>query len=246
MERWEECIREANKAFEQGTALTDTATYRAVTSTINQYGLLSPVPSITYNNPEVEWIFGGGTQAEQSAYMPSIEFLAEFDQVNDLRYVTGISMQTSGYALVTKLPTGAELGQSIRAAEAVLNRAEAQARSGKLTEALKDLNDLRVARIVGYVNENITGEEDLLEAIRMERRKEFCYEGFRWFDLRRYGMPRIEHRYQADETARVERFTLQEKDPMYTLPLPNSLIVRNTALLQNESRNAPDRTGTPE
>jgi hypothetical protein len=247
MERWEDCIRETNKAFEQGTALTDTATFRAAATTTNDYGTRSFTSFINYNNPEVEWIFGGRPQAEQQAYMPDLQFLSEFDADNDLRYVTGISVQVaSGFAILTKLPTGTALAQCIRAAEAVLNRAEANALLGNSTEALKDLNDLRRSRIVGYVNENIPGQEALLEAIRMERRKEFCYEGFRWFDLRRYGMPRITHRYQGDETARVEVFTLAEKDPMYTLPLPNSLILRNPALLQNESRNAPDRTGIPE
>lgn len=34
----------------------------------------------------------------------------------------------------------------------------------------------------------LTGQ-DLVDYIRQERRLELCYEGFRWFDLRRYGMP---------------------------------------------------------
>ena len=246
MERWDDCIQETNKAFAQGTALADTATFLAASKTLNTLGNVTYTSFINYNNPEMEWIFGGNPQAEQHAYMPDHAFLAEFDQERDLRYVTGISMQAAGHALLTKLPTGTALGQSIRAAEAVLNRAEAYAQSGKLTEALKDLNDLRAARIVGYANETISGKDALIEAIRAERRKEFCYEGFRWFDLRRYGMPAIAHRYQADATARVEVFTLAEKDPMYTLPLPNSLVLRNPALEQNASRNENERTGVPE
>jgi hypothetical protein len=247
MERWEDCIREADKAFEQGTALTDTATLRAICVTTGPYGNTVIGSYLTYNNPEVEWIFGGNPQAEQSAYMPDHAFLAEFDQENDLRFVYGISVQeASGVALLPKLTGAGALKQSIRAAEAVLNRAEARARSNSLPGALEDLNYLRRARVVGYVDENITDQAALLDAIRLERRKEFCYEGFRWFDLRRYGMPAITHRYQADETARVEVFTLAEKDPMYTLPLPNSLLLRNPALVQNDSRGEPNRTGIPE
>jgi hypothetical protein len=247
MERWEDCIREVNKAFEQGTALTDTATLRASCTSTGTSGQLLISSYLTYENPEVEWLFGGRMQPEQHAYMPDHAFLAEFDQVNDLRFTLGISVQeASGVALLTKVPGANTPGQTIRAAEAVLNRAEAYAQSDKLTEALKDLNDLRRARIVGYVNENISGKDALLEAIRAERRKEFCYEGFRWFDLRRCGMPEITHRYQAGETERVEVFTLAEKDPMYTLPLPNSLITRNPTLVQNDLQGMTERTGIVE
>ena len=251
MERWEECIQEANKAFAQGTALTDTATLRAISTGTNDAG--NPVPGhyLTYDNPEVEWFFGGNAGGDDDAYSPKPEFLSMFDLVNDLRYRLGIiidNVNDRGTVMLYKMVrggTGAK--QVIRAAEAVLNRAEAYARlDDKQAEALKDLNDLRRSRIVGYINENITGKEALLEAIRTERRKEFCYEGFRWFDLRRYGMPAITHRYQAGVTSRVEIFTLEKEDPMYTLPFPNSLISRNPKLVQNPSRAMAERGGIPE
>lgn len=37
----------------------------------------------------------------------------------------------------------------------------------------------------------------LITQIREERRKELCYEGQRWFDLRRYGMPSIQHKWEG-------------------------------------------------
>jgi len=77
----------------------------------------------------------------------------------------------------------------------------------------------------------------------VERRKEFFLEGFRWFDLRRYGMPAITHRYQHEPGEAVLHYTLKEKDPMYTLPLPNSILQRNQALKQNPSGTMPDRIG---
>lgn len=39
--------------------------------------------------------------------------------------------------------------------------------------------------------------DDLIAKIREERRKELCYEGQRWFDLRRYGMPSIQHKWEG-------------------------------------------------
>ena len=51
----------------------------------------------------------------------------------------------------------------------------------------------------------------LITQIREERRKELCYEGQRWFDLRRYGMPSIQHKWEG------KVYTLTKNDPSYVL-----------------------------
>ena len=65
-----------------------------------------------------------------------------------------------------------------------------------------------------------------------ERRRELCFEGHRWFDLRRWGMPEIKHIWH-DENASFE-YTLKEKDLMYTIPIPDEAMQENTKLEQNE------------
>ena len=67
-----------------------------------------------------------------------------------------------------------------------LIRAEARAMLGGAKEVLglMDLNDLRAARIIGYVPVVITGSA-LIDEIALERRKELLGEGHRWFDLKR-------------------------------------------------------------
>lgn len=70
-----------------------------------------------------------------------------------------------------------------------MNRAEAYAQILKLTEALSDLNKLRRNRIVDYEDVNILDQALLIDEIRLERRRELCFDEHRWFDLRRYGMP---------------------------------------------------------
>jgi len=74
----------------------------------------------------------------------------------------------------------------LRTGEMYLIRAEARARLGGISEALGlvDLNDLRSARITGYVPVVLTGQA-LQDAIQEERRKELFGEGHRWFDLKR-------------------------------------------------------------
>ena len=58
-------------------------------------------------------------------------------------------------------------------------------------------------------------ETELLAEIRKERYVELCYEGHRWFDLRRYGMPSISHDYKARPNLSWVTYTLREKDPLY-------------------------------
>ncbi|MRG43580.1 RagB/SusD family nutrient uptake outer membrane protein [Chitinophaga sp. SYP-B3965] len=231
MEKWAESKAEADKVFEQGGMLSD------LTGRTTPYWL-------SYLNPEVEWVFGGDPHADRSTYIPSAAFRATFD-TTDIRWKYGFLVQDRTFIPLPGkyLQDGFTLVQTIRTAEAVLNRAEANVQLDKLPEALKDLNDLRRNRIVGYRDTSIVNKTDLLQAVRDERRKEFCNEGYRWFDLRRYGMPAISHRYQSELGEPIQQYTLAEKDPMYVLPFPNSLVLRNPALKQNPSATMPDRTG---
>lgn len=231
MNNWAASKEEANKAFDMGSRLWDMTALTA--SYVHNY-----------SNPEVEWMFGGSTQPDQSIYMPSNQLLALFD-ANDARrkWGFGMSSQTANYVLVSKIATGTELVQNIRTSEATLNRAEANVMLNLLPDAMNDLNALRRFRIPGYVDENITDKAQLLKAIHDERRKEFCFELFRWFDLRRNGMPSISHVYKADPGASDLTYVLKERDPMYTLPFPNILIIRNPAMEQNASAKSGERPG---
>ena len=76
---------------------------------------------------------------------------------------------------------------SIRTAEAYLNLAEADAELGNDAEACQYLNALRDTRIEGNTAVSLSGKE-LVKFIREERERELCFEGHRWFDLRRYAV----------------------------------------------------------
>ena len=135
---------------------------------------------------------------------------------------------------------------TIRISEAYLNRAEAYVLSeqaNKNTLALADLNELRSNRIVDYEDVTITDEAQLLDEIRTERYVELCFEGHRWFDLRRYGMPAIKHDYKRYGKDAWMTYTLKEKDPLYTLPIPSTAIKNNIQLEQNASAYEPKRAG---
>jgi hypothetical protein len=128
--------------------------------------------------------------------------------------------------------TSNTFAHALRLSEAYLNLAEASVQNnGDNVTALKALNDLRKNRFSNHAPlTGLTGA-DLLSKIREERRRELCFEGHRWFDLRRYGMPSITHEWHLD--GETYRYVLQEKDPGYTLPIPQYVMDVNRSLNQN-------------
>ena len=111
---------------------------------------------------------------------------------------------------------------------------EAYALSGEEGLALAELNAFRKTRIIGYTDVTLSGQSLLVE-IRGERRQELCFEGHRWFDLRGQGMPEIKHTNKGEKGGAVYEFVLQQGDPRYTIPFPNSVVLQNRALIQNPS-----------
>ena len=136
--------------------------------------------------------------------------------------------------------------RSFRLSEAYLNQAEAEAMLYKLensgehkTKAMELLNTLRQNRLpVGAELGEPATSDRLVQMARNERRRELCFEGHRWFDLRRYGMPEIKHVWYTDATNSVT-YTLREKDPAYVLPIPTDVLLLNKELVQNPL--APER-----
>ena len=125
---------------------------------------------------------------------------------------------------------GTYFGLSFRLSEAYLNLAEAAAKDDDETTALWALNELRRNRFADYDDiQSVTGEE-LVTLIRQERRLELCFEGHRWFDLRRLGMPEIKHIYVDDQNGHQTVHTLQKEDPRYVLPIPERVIEKNPNL----------------
>lgn len=135
---------------------------------------------------------------------------------------------------------------TLRVAEAYLNKAEACAMQGNETEALSLLNDLRTNRIDRYQDMSYSGEE-LVRQIRDERRKELCFEGHRWFDLRRYAVCErypysrdIVHVYNTcgENTAYMytESYMLKANDPAYTFSIPSSVLEFDEVPMENNPR----------
>ncbi|MBE7169387.1 MAG: RagB/SusD family nutrient uptake outer membrane protein [Williamsia sp.] len=79
----------------------------------------------------------------------------------------------------------------LRWAELYLNRAEARSKlsTPDIAGANSDLNFIKTRRITGFtVPANLTGTA-LTDEITLQRSLEFAFEGYRWFDMKRWGLP---------------------------------------------------------
>jgi len=109
---------------------------------------------------------------------------------------------------------------SFRTGELILNLAEAYAKKGQIDNAVSQLNYLRSSRIQnyqGFTSADFT-QESLITFTREERRRELCFEDHRLPDLKRYGMPALEHIIQ-DFTGRY-RVRLEQGDFGYIFQIP--------------------------
>ncbi|GHT60521.1 glycan metabolism protein RagB [Bacteroidia bacterium] len=237
MEQWDDAVNAATKAIKISKGLTD-------------YTQLStPFYLTAYDLSEVEWLYGAGSPdlsngMPVSAFSPSSELISLYS-INDMRLTFWFA--TDKKSVTKKNSASVRPTNTMRISEAYLNRAEAVVRGGSAgNQALSDLNELRRNRIKGYADLTITDNSRLLEEILLERRLELCFEMHRWFDLRRNGMPQIEHLYRDVIGAGNPwvKYTLKERDPLYTLPIPNLMIEHNLLLSQNASAYGPERAGT--
>ncbi|MDN5479652.1 MAG: RagB/SusD family nutrient uptake outer membrane protein [Chryseobacterium sp.] len=118
--------------------------------------------------------------------------------------------------------------------EVLLTRAECLARTGNISGAMKDLNDLMIKRykinpltnISTYVNQIASDEKDALKKIFTERRKELLFRGIRWLDLRRLNS---DSRFAVtlSRTVNGKTYTLGPNDPRYIFSIPDDEIRLN-------------------
>jgi len=130
------------------------------------------------------------------------------------------------------------LPKPFRLPEIYMIWAEAAAMSGEDDVARDKLNTLRAARGLAAVEAAVTGDA-LLEEIRKERTRELAFEGYRLFDLRRWGLSCTRHDAQDESflnvTSREGGIDLDRpnSDPKFVWPIPHHDIICNPSIRQN-------------
>lgn len=196
-------------------------------------------------NPELLFCFGKGSNGlrkpsgSSSVFSPSQELIHLYTS-EDLRYTSFTPPKMS--TPFAKFDRYNCYGKVFRMAEAYLNKAEALAHGEgeKWKEAITVLNNsLRINRFTKGTKYELTAasKEEAINLIKTERRIELCYEEHRWFDLRRYGMPELIHKF-GPKDGEVE-YVLDAKSKSYTLPIPEAIIEKNNLIEQINRKEQP-------
>jgi hypothetical protein len=122
--------------------------------------------------------------------------------------------ETAGGAAVPELNFGSNI-RVMRFADVLLMAAEAYHMDGKDPQAIIELNKVRVR--AGLPVTALTGDA-LMSLIKLERQKELCFEGFRFFDLVRWG----------DAQTELGSLGYTAKNALF--PIPADEITTNTAI----------------
>ena len=216
---------------------------------------------ITRDNPEI--LFSTGSLHAQNFVVGKIgdfcvaEDLYKLYRENDARKDIFFSRTIGTDSLTTNGKYDQHYHQSyvsdlniIRTSEAYLNMAEACVMDNDPAEAMKWLNEFCYYRYSDY-EEPSYDTRTLVNEIRLERRKEFCFEGgHRWFDLRRYAVnkkypysraiERVFPVYNGSvQLTHIEIYRLEEHDQAYTFLLPRKVREFDTGMPDNRER--PDR-----
>ena len=262
MEQWQSASDYADKVMKHSQfSLIDKSAFPSDGSHIYFHTYTNPEVIWPYGNssifasfidPYMIDIAKGGKVSFVVAASSLVEMFADGD-IRKLHYLVR-DKRTTNYKAFGKLAlTGGDdspdsvnkFARSFRLSEAYLNKAEAQAMmyyengdAGCKEESVRMLEALWAKRIEDgravYLDDRSAAR--LVESVRRERRRELCFEDHRWFDLRRQGMRKMTHEWMGDKTdAQRTIYTLKENDPMWTLQLPESVMLRNDRLIQNPS-----------
>lgn len=156
----------------------------------------------------------------------------KYDKNNDYRFKMYFDGEEGSYSF--KYGKDLDYKVSMRTAEFYLTLAEAEAKSadGDLNKAKEYIYDLLENRLK---SDFFTAEKaaisamtkaQFIERLKEERARELACQGFRWYDLRRYGKPSITKEYDG------KTYTLKQGDIRYVIPFPSEAVANNPNLKQ--------------
>lgn len=152
---------------------------------------------------------------------------------NDLRKEVFFMPNMFGQPMFRSNYKGANAFSGLAVNEMLLVRAECNARAGKLTEAINDINLLLEKR---YKTGTYTpyalnlSQQQTISLVKNERRKELFFRGLRWSDIRRYNME--EAKITLYRSIAGRQFELLPNDNRFVLPVPDDALMGSN-IVQN-------------
>ena len=228
MGRWQESLDASKAVIEAFPELEDITTtgFTMPDKYTSKEGIvcLEQVMIPTYN------IMTPETSGDTGIY-PDNTFIKSIDATTgDLRKSRYFKSKTSQVFYLQKGGSN-DRRSTFRSAEFYLTAAEASARLGDLNGAIDYMtpiinNRYLSAKRTSAINAmKAMTQDQLIDAILESRRIELCFEGHRWFDLRRTTQQSITKKYGDDET-----YILEEGDSRYTMPIPREAVSANPLL----------------
>lgn len=214
MQDYQDALKYADSCLQTDSALLD---YNIVSTTS------SPTYNFPINNPEVVFqCYGNYYPILGSTSIVDSVLYASYD-TNDLRKSVffRLSRNKVDHYFRGSYTSGSDEFFGVASDEMYLIRAECNARVGNADTAMRDLNTLLLKRWRTGTFSLLTAisASDALKQVLSERRKELCFRGHRWTDLRRLNQdPNF-----AVTLIRVENgvtYSLPPNDLRYTLLLP--------------------------
>ena len=138
---------------------------------------------------------------------------------------------SNNYAFMHKVPTNASSTLLMRLGEIYLLHAEGLAGQGDLSGATAYVNKTRARAGLAPISVPVSYDA-MVDAILDERRLELAFEGFRFYDLVRYGKAKEVHdSMNAEDSYWQTRQPLTDTDVLF--PIPQSELDKNPNLVQN-------------
>lgn len=221
MQDYHNALRTANTALEDSNSLMD---YNSLSSSLS-------FPFQRYNG---EVIFQSTTSYAR-ALAPSrlIVDSTLYRSYADLDLRKTLFFTSNG---VNKIFRGSYDGSSIyfcgfASDELYLNKAECLARLGQIEESMNVLDELLVTRWMTdpitkksyYINQKANDQQDALNIILSERRKELIFRNVRWSDLRRLNINAQTSR-SIYRKLNGKTYELKPNSKNYTLPIQDNVI----------------------
>lgn len=234
MGNYSEALRLANEVLQVKSTLVDYNTFSFVTPAKPHSGITNkPKPEA---DPEAfaYRITNSGTILTGSCISPDL--LSIIDK-KDLRFKFGWSnLEFNGTPTKEPYPVylRSELNYNIGVPEMMLIAAECYARSGKTSEALTLLNNLRKKRFApaDYKLLTATAAEDALKLVINERRIELFGRGQRWLDMKRLDKDQLfAQTYKRANTG--ADYTLEKGSLKFVQQIPAKVLLMNTNMVPN-------------
>lgn len=196
-------------------------------SDLLDYNTLNPAASFPFPQFNAEVVFSAvmaapAIIANATAKIP-LDLYNSY-QSNDLRKTLFFRKNTDGsYGYKGSYDSGTPKFTGIATNEVYLMRAESYARTGRLADAIKDLNTLlRKRHNNTYVDKTVVDQQTTINLVLTERRKELLMRGLRWMDLKR--LNKLGANIMLTRTVSGKTYTLTPNSSRYALQFPPDVI----------------------